>query len=258
MRMRRLNIYAVWVSDMEITEYTVSAVIPKPTVAAVIADIHDGAYEKVLEEVSAVAPDVILIPGDIISGHGSEAKNSPDMLMECARIAPTFMSLGNHEQNALPLVRSAAEKAGVILLDDSYVDFAGMHIGGLTSGFISQKAEQGFYKKTPAPNLEWLERFAALDGYKLLLCHHPEYYPEYIRGKNIDMTVSGHAHGGQWQIFGRGLFAPGQGLFPKYTSGLIEERLVVSRGLANDYAVPRFFNPRELVIIHFESIKKSV
>ena len=77
---------------------------------------------------------------------------------------------------------------------------------------------------------------------------------EYIKKTNIDMTISGHAHGGQWRIFGRGLYAPGQGFFPKYTSGLIEDRFIVSRGLANNALLPRFFNPRELIIINFESI----
>ncbi len=240
---------------MVISKYTVSAAISKPMVAVVIADIHDGAYENVINKTKELSPDFILIPGDIIRGHTSDAKNSPQMLVECTKLAPTFMSLGNHEQNALPLVRSAAQKAGVCLLDDSFVEFGKMHIGGLTSGFITQKAEQGFYKKTPAPNHEWLDTFSALDGYKLLLCHHPEYYPKYIRDKKIDMTISGHAHGGQWRVFGRGVYAPGQGLFPKYTSGMFDDRFIVSRGLANDYGIPRIFNPCELIVIRFEPIK---
>ena len=239
---------------MVITEYTISARIPKPMVAAVIADIHDKPYRAILEAVRSEAPDMILIPGDIISGHGSAAQNSPKMLAECSAIAPTFMSWGNHEQHAMDLVRKAANDAGVTLLEDSFVEFGGMKIGGLTSGFIKQNASQGFYKNTPPPDIRWLDSFAALDGYKLLLSHHPEYYPQYIKKTNIDMTISGHAHGGQWRIFGRGLYAPGQGFFPKYTSGLIEDRFIVSRGLANNALLPRFFNPRELIIINFESI----
>ena len=61
--------------------------------------------------------------------------------------------------------------------------------------------------------------------------------------------VSGHAHGGQWRIFGRGVFAPGQGLFPKYTSGIHDGRLVISRGLKKSGTIPRIFNSPELVII---------
>ena len=87
----------------------------------------------------------------------------------------------------------------------------------------------------------------------LLLCHHPEYYPEYIRDTVIELTVAGHAHGGQWNFFGRGVFAPGQGLFPKYTAGVYDGgRLIVSRGATNTVKVPRFFNPTETVIINIK------
>ena len=104
-------------------------------------------------------------------------------------------------------------------------------------------------EKTPPPDLRWLERFSAFQGFKLLLCHHPEYYPVYIKPLDIDIILSGHAHGGQWRLFGRGVFAPGQGLFPALTSGVYDNRLVVSRGLANTAGVPRIFNPTELVIV---------
>ena len=73
---------------------------------------------------------------------------------------------------------------------------------------------------------------------------------------DIDLTVSGHAHGGQWRFLGRGVYAPDQGLFPKYTSGLHENRLVISRGVANSVPlVPRFFNPCEVVTVTVESEK---
>ena len=87
-------------------------------------------------------------------------------------------------------------------------------------------------------------------GYKVLLSHHPEYYPEYIKDLDIDLILSGHAHGGQLRFFGRGLFAPGQGLLPKYTSGIHDGRMIVSRGLANNAPpIPRLFNSKELIFI---------
>ena len=119
--------------------------------------------------------------------------------------------------------------------------------------------KENHWRKTPTPDLEWLAEFAAVDGYKILLSHHPEYYEEYIRDLNVDLTLSGHAHGGQWRIFGRGLFAPGQGILPKYDSGLYEKNgttMIVSRGLGNSTFPLRFNNCPEIIIITLKEAKQ--
>jgi predicted MPP superfamily phosphohydrolase len=99
------------------------------------------------------------------------------------------------------------------------------------------------------PDLEFLEAFSRLSEPKVLLCHHPEYYEPYVKNLPIELTLSGHAHGGQWRFFGRGVYAPGQGLFPKYTSGIHDGRFIISRGLKRTLIPPRIFNPTEIVII---------
>lgn len=114
-----------------------------------------------------------------------------------------------------------------------------MLIGGLTSGKVTGRVET-----------DWLEEFSSSPGFHILLCHHPEYIPLIPSG--IDLILSGHAHGGQWRFFGRGVFAPGQGLLPRYTSGVYREdgkTMIVSRGLANTAPVPRFNNPTEVVYV---------
>lgn len=241
---------------MKITEYKVNAPVNRALKAAFIADTHDKPYVKIVEAISARRVDVILCTGDIIYGHDDKVDNAFEMLCRLTSIAPVYMSLGNHEGGAVPLVRRECKAAGVILLEDEYTSFEGINIGGLTSGLIVDGVgiEEHHWNMTPPPDLEWLKSFSQADGYKLLLNHHPEYYPEYIRELNIDLTLSGHAHGGQWRIFGRGLFAPGQGLFPKYTSGFYENRLIVSRGLANNAPpIPRLFNSTELIFIDFQN-----
>jgi predicted MPP superfamily phosphohydrolase len=75
-----------------------------------------------------------------------------------------------------------------------------------------------------------------------------------LRDHPIDLVLSGHAHGGQIRLFGRGLFSPGQGLLPFYTGGIYSGpygKMIVSRGMANTAPppIPRLFNPREIVII---------
>ncbi len=241
---------------MKITEYSVNVKSKRDLCAAFVADTHDINYEKLIEEIKRRNVDMILMTGDIIYGHDDVADSGFRMLYELAKIAPTFMSLGNHESNAVKIVREHCRSAGVILLEDDYSEFEGIIIGGLTSGYIhdSGSLPESHCKKTPAPNLTWLKEFASLDGYKLLLSHHPEYYPDYIRSMSVDLTLSGHAHGGQWRFLGRGVFAPGQGLFPKYTSGIYDGRLIVSRGLANNAFVPRLFNPCELIFINMKNV----
>ena len=130
--------------------------------------------------------------------------------------------------------------SGATVLDDAFVLEDGIAFGGLTSGFINQGRK---------PDIDWLDEFCALDCPKILLCHHPEYYKKYLKNRDIDLIVSGHAHGGQWRFFGRGLFAPGQGIFPRYTSGVHDGRLVVSRGLKTGGKIPRIFNEPEIVFL---------
>ena len=233
---------------------------------AVVADLHSRKGidpAPVIDALREISPDLILMPGDIferLDGSDTEGMSAGlELMRKCASMAPTFYSIGNHENggtrswNKLKWLRIKSipkyydpteikliEECGVTLLDDSYVMVNGVAIGGLSSGLINEKRR---------PDLDFLEKFSELDIPKILLCHHPEYFDRYISGKNIDLTVSGHAHGGQWRVLGRGVFAPGQGLFPKYTSGVYRGSLAVSKGLKPSGLIPRIFNPREVMAI---------
>lgn len=178
--------------------------------------------------------------------------NALEFLKEATAIAPTFYSLGNHEALVSgPIDLNAIEQTGTVLLHNGFCYWNGLIIGGLSSAAcnasawsLSRDMDNG-----NEPNLRWLDKFSHLQGFKILLCHHPEYYPKYIQETGTDIILSGHAHGGQWRFFGRGMFAPGQGWFPKLTSGVHDDRLVISRGLANTAGIPRICNPPELVIV---------
>lgn len=232
--------------------------------SCVVADLHDRPYSQILPILKKERPDFILVPGDVTEalweGEETTERNGLRLLAECAAIAPTFYTFGNHEIGGChgnirkskianepldftltPAWRGIIEATGVILLHQSYRVWNGLAIGGLGSGLLNPAWK---------PDLDWLEDYTAAEGYKLLMSHHPEYYDRYLRPYPIDLTVSGHAHGGQWRVFGRGVYAPDQGLFPKYTGGLHEGRLVISRGVANTVScIPRFFNPREVVTV---------
>lgn len=99
------------------------------------------------------------------------------------------------------------------------------------------------------PEVDWLDEFENHDGYKILLDHHPDNYEPYTKKRNIDLILSGHAHGGQIRIFGKGLYGKSQGFLPKYDGGVFDQKLVISRGLSNTLPIPRLWNPTEIVFI---------
>lgn len=244
---------------MEITKTEIfSPKLSRDYTIAVVSDLHNRPYEAVLSQLEAICPDYILIPGDLTDNldHDeslSRCEYALSFLAKAASIAPTYYSVGNHERRISPECKEFIKSTGAILIDDETVKDGEITLGGLSTGLFESR-----YGPTPPPNLKYLEAFAKEDGFKLLLCHHPEYYPDYVRATDVDLTVSGHAHGGQWRFFGRGAYAPGQGLFPRYTSGLYENRLYVSRGLANTcYPIPRLFNKTELAILILKSKKDA-
>lgn len=69
--------------------------------------------------------------------------------------------------------------------------------------------------------------------------------------QDIDLVFSGHAHGGQFRVpIIKGLYAPHQGVLPKYTEGVYtmgSTQLHVSRGLGNSRFPYRLFNHPEII-----------
>ena len=54
-------------------------------------------------------------------------------------------------------------------------------------------------------------------------------------------------------LFGRGLYAPGQGWFPRYDRGYFHPgkiQLIISSGFAAHGSIPRVFNRPEFCVIH--------
>ena len=234
-------------SPIKITKYNFTVPNIASSVFAFVSDIHDFSHWTIVELLEDIGADAILVPGDFI--HSSTVyKSGIEFLRISSDLAPTFCTLGNHEMRFNGDIKALVKDTGAVLLDNDSYMFNGFNIGGLTSGYKSED-EQKRLGKTPAPDLEWLEKYSKQEGYKILLSHHPEYYSSYIKSLPIDLILSGHAHGGQIRVFGQGIIAPGQGFFPKYTSGMYDDRLIVSRGIGNKFIVPRINNKREIVVI---------
>lgn len=227
----------------KITSYTVtSPLISKPVSFAVAADLHNAPYDDVLAVFRQV--DAVLVPGDLLNRHRLGWEQARRFLEEVPGICPVFYSLGNHERRypVLPCWLEMVECSGVTLLDNATAQFGEVSLGGLSS--VSRKEQ---------PDRGVLSELSAMPGFRLLLCHHPEYYPRYVADYDIDLTLAGHAHGGQVQVMGRGLYAPNQGLLPRLTDGFYyHDRLLVSRGMTNSAAAPRIANPCELIVLRLQ------
>ena len=258
-----------------LTEYKVTAGLPGKLTLGLIFDLHEHDSQEVLALLRQGKPDMIMVAGDTFERHGESrdtmrttkegslekllrgilmkaddvlelvfGKYEHDteyawrFLREAGKIAPVFLSVGNHEWYFLPEDEKVMKESGAKLLDNAdclvYIKGMAVRIGGLST----------------VADVEWLDRFCAKDGYRILLCHHPEYYDDYLKDRNLPLILSGHAHGGQIRIGKQGLYAPGQGVFPKYTKGIYDGRLVVTAGAANTASVPRWGNPCEVVMIH--------
>jgi predicted MPP superfamily phosphohydrolase len=238
---------------MKITTYNINVSKIGKYNLAFVSDLHNYSNEIILNKIRDMQPDAILVSGDVIH-NSSIYKNGIEFLNEASNITCVYCSLGNHEMKAGDEIVDKIKNSKATVLDNASAVFGEINIGGLTSGYkIGEKQKR--FGKTPAPDLKWLESYSQEDGYKILLAHHPEYYLPYLKCRSIDLTLSGHAHGGQVMLCGHGLLAPGQGLFPKYTHGMYDGRLIVSRGIGNKAPIPRLNNPPEIICIRINGEK---
>lgn len=251
-----------------------------PVSIALLADFHNGDPAPVLKSLQAHRPDIIAIAGDLIYGSQPDGNdlvvqkqaNVLPLVRGCCEVAPTYISLGNHEWMLHADDLALLESTGAVVLDNTWVERDGLVIGGLSSAYVTDyrrfvaalpvdaRAETRHPRKDSlsgveglrtaterVPEADWLEEYASVRGFHILLDHHPEHLPYIPQG--IQLVLSGHAHGGQWRVFKHGVFAPGQSWWPRYTKGMYENRLVVSAGLSNTTWVPRINNPTEIAFI---------
>lgn len=255
---------------MKIREYLIeTGKVNTDLRACVVSDIHSMPYDKCLRAIESTRADVIICAGDMLErldGLRDEDNGLGfEFLSKLSKIAPTYYAFGNHElfgshretvkreadaPEITPLNMERLIATGVVLVNDDYAEYIigdnKILIGGL------MPADD---RTLDIPNIELVRRFSELDAFKILISHQPEYYDEYLKDRDLDLIVSGHTHGGQWKLFGRGVYAPNQGLFPRYSSGIYDKRLVVSAGASNpERFIPRIFNPCEIIILNIKSI----
>ena len=223
-----------------------------------VSDLHNRELGKanclLLALIEAQLPDLIVLTGDMMDSYHTNLDRALDFARQAAAIAPCYFVTGNHEHR-LSAERLAAflkglEQAGVVVLRNEAV------VLGLGKGFrlIGVDCQQG-----RTDTLRRLMQDRDPDELNVLLSHKP-HYAEVYEETGVDLVFCGHAHGGQWRLPGvGGLFAPGQGVLPQYTSGMYrlgKTVMCVSRGLGNSSFPLRIENKPELVTVTLRGAEK--
>ena len=234
-----------------------------------ISDLHSKEFGKnnntLYKIIMEQKPDIIVATGDLID---SNMKRINEIIEFCSRLnkkAPVYYILGNNEIRCSRLneiIEKLKEKNINILeneittikIKDNIINILGLAEKRVDKGEMFYSKVNSRYEIDNADSL--FRKLEKLIGVKIILSHYPENY-EYIGENsyskyNFDIMFSGHAHGGQFILPGiGGIFASGQGLFPKYYRGIYGEKskLVVSRGLGNSGFPLRLFNRPDLVVV---------
>ena len=260
-----LAIWTVWGnSALMLSKFTVmGSNIPKSFNGyriAQISDLHNAEFgdrnEKLIEMLQKAEPDIITITGDLIDSSKTDINIALAFAEEAVQIAPTYFITGNHEamvsaQEYADLENGLLE-AGVNVLHDKEIVLEQneerlLLIGIDDPAYADRPSDVGV-----SMDSETINELFTTEGYRILLSHRPEFFNQYVEAE-VDLVLSGHAHGGQFRLpFVGGLIAPGQGLFPTYDSGLYSKNktsMVVSRGIGNSIIPMRFNNHPEVVLI---------
>lgn len=219
-----------------------------------ISDLHNNEFgikeERLINIIKEQAPDIIVITGDLIDSRYTDVAIAMDFITSAVEIAPVYYVTGNHECrcNAYQSLKEQMESVGVIICNNKAKE---INKNGDVINLVGLD-DQSLKDET----LSHIMKNLTNENYTILLAHQPEYIKFYNKF-NVDLVFCGHAHGGQIRLpLIGGLFAPNQGIFPKYTSGVYEmngTKMVVSRGLGNRVAVPRIFNKPDVVKVVLRS-----
>jgi uncharacterized protein len=207
----------------------------RPLRIAQITDPHLGPWQPVhrlhrlVERQVERDPDLVLLTGDFLTMEGA---GTPGAL--AAALAPLgrlpgrcFAIFGNHDHEAPDVVRGALEANGVELLIDAEA------IADTPVGRVQLVGADYAWRERREHIRDLLARFPRRPELtRILLLHDPSVF-RHVPVGDVDLTLSGHTHGGQvglvsfgsnWTVLTRTQW-PDHGLF-----GHGSNRLYVHRG----------------------------
>ena len=235
-----------------------------------LSDLHSKEFGKsnniLLEAIYNEKPDIVVATGDLIDSNMKRIDNIVGFLESINKTIPVFYIPGNNEMRCKKIneIVHKLRYKKVNVLDNEIRTIKVKSTIVNILGLVENRVDDGelFYEKIKSKyesekSKELFTRLEKMNGVKIVLSHYPENFEaneeiSYSKYK-FDIMFAGHAHGGQFILpFIGGIFAPGQGLIPKYYSGIYgkENKLVVSRGLGNSGFPLRLFNRPNIVVVN--------
>jgi uncharacterized protein len=218
---------------------------------AQISDLHAGPtirrgyVDEVVRQTNALAPDLIVVTGDIADGSPADVAPHLQAMADLKARLGTYYVTGNHEyywdvERWLDQVRSLGflplvNENRVLSLDDAKILLAG----------VTDSAGGGF-GSTHRSDPKKASQSGQQCHLKILLAHRPDSCYEAER-LGFDLQLSGHTHGGQF--FPWSVFMP---LAYKYYRGLNRHGrmwIFVSSGTGYWGPAHRFAVPSEIALL---------
>lgn len=257
-----------------VTRYRITARrdVPAPRLSlALVADLHAcrpfmdlPRIRALVAQTNALGADMILLLGDYV-GHVYGGRSLPpepvtEALAQLSAPLGVFAVFGNHDWKDDRQARATGDPTiwhrafaarGLPCLNNDALTIEAPGGAFTLAGLDSQRAFRSFWHRD-APGADRLDQvLPKLDParFTLLMAHEPDIFPE-LPG-HIDLTVSGHTHGGQILPFGQPLVVPSR-FGTRYAYGHTEEegrQLVVSGGLGCSGPPFRYRRPPELVLL---------
>lgn len=234
-----------------------------------LSDLHNKSFgeknEKLLKKIEELAPDAILVAGDMLTAHEKKQRHQVaiDFMSQIGRRYPVYYGLGNHEHRLMLYPQESGgryeayveslHKVGIWPLMNESVALPAVNIN--IAGAVLDRCYYRKFRAYPMPDdyLSDLLGEPKRNAFQILIAHNPDYFTDYVKW-GADLIVSGHVHGGLMRLpFVGGVVSPKLTLFPKYDAGRYEQdeaAMILSRGLGTHTLPIRIFNPGELVVLH--------
>ncbi len=172
------------------------------TVIVFLSDLHVGNLLGArwlaarVEQVAALAPDLIAVGGDVLEGHGPRHEELIPVLSRLAAPLGVWAVTGNHEvYRGLDESVARLEAAGMELLRDRWVE--------VRPGLVLAGVDDLTVRRGTHPDGEAVARSLAgrPPGGVVLLSHSPLHLERAAR-EGAGLVLSGHTHAGQIWPFG--------------------------------------------------------